>query len=120
MKLAIAVLGLALMTASVAAAEGYRNYVAPGYPNTNPGHKPQGFSDARPRPYKPPAPPAAPTYRAAPSHSQFAPLAPIVGPAPQRFKPYGDYSKGGSPSAPKPPGYIDLYGTKRSEHPFLY
>ena len=40
---------------------------------------------------------------------------------PQTFKPYGVYPKsGGPPSAPKPPGYIDLYGNKKSEHPFLY
>ena len=44
----------------------------------------------------------------------------------QRFRPYGDRSgmggggPGAYPSAPKPKGYIDLYGNKPSEHPFAF
>jgi hypothetical protein len=119
MKLAIAFLGAALLTVSAAAA-------APSDYNGGPYPAPgrSSFQDAysqRAHKHRAPAPPAPqPTYQPAPSRPQFAPFAPIGGPPPQRFKPYGYYSKGGSPSAPKPPGYIDLYGTKRSEHPFLY
>lgn len=68
---------------------------------------------------------APPTYgRANPPRPAFA-AEPSM-PQSSRFRPYGDRSgiarggPGAYPSAPKPRGYIDIYGNKPSEHPFRF
>ena len=70
------------------------------------------------RPYTNPYIAPEPTYT---SPRRQAPL-----PEGRGFRPYGDRSgmtgggPGAYPSAPKPRGYIDIYGDKPSEHPFAF
>jgi len=125
MKLASAIAAACLSLAAVPAVaqEAYGYYRAPGYPNTNPGITPRGFADAPPSKAFPPL-----TFGAAPTlgPSTHRRSESVSEPPQTRFKPYGDRSgmagggPGAYPSAPKPRGYIDIYGDKKSEHPFAF